>query len=123
MTGKVELSELSVERLRGVKTPLQRVCEEAFKNMPFDIIVLEGMRTLERQKQLVATGKSQTLNSKHLTGDAIDIAPYPIDWNDTSRFKEMAKVMADASERLKIHIVWGGSWKTLVDMPHFQLGD
>ena len=98
--------------------------------MPFDITVLEGIRTLERQKELVAAGASKTMNSKHLTGDAVDLAPYPIDWNDTKRFNQMAEVMLNAAHELGVKVVWGGNWSEnvndpkgkFVDCPHFQLG-
>ncbi|MFW3388401.1 UNVERIFIED_CONTAM: M15 family metallopeptidase, partial [Kocuria sp. CPCC 205274] len=69
----------------------------------------------------VAQGASQTLKSRHLIGEAVDLAPYPIDWNDLSRFRKMADVIKNSSDILDIPIEWGGDWKTLVDMPHFQL--
>ncbi len=118
---KVQLSKDSLNKLASVKEPLRKVCLKAFEKMPFDIKILEGIRTIERQKELVSKGASQTLKSRHLTGDAIDIAPYPIDWNDIEKFKVMATVMKEASKELGIPIVWGGDWKTLVDCPHFQL--
>lgn len=97
--------------------------------MPFDIIVLEGIRSPERQKQLVAEGKSKTMNSRHLTGDAVDLAPYPIDWNDKKRFEEMASHMLAASKLVGVRITWGGDWnengrsddEKFYDGPHFQL--
>ncbi|UIW10559.1 endolysin [Aeromonas phage BUCT695] len=97
--------------------------------MPFDVTVLEGIRTKERQKDLVAKGASKTMNSKHLTGDAVDLAPYPIDWNDKARFNQLAAVMLETSKELGIKIRWGGDWnmngdwkdEKFYDGPHFEL--
>ena len=117
----VKLSKASLIKLNSIKPDLQKVCIKAFENMPFDLVVLEGIRTLERQKELVNKGASQTLKSRHLTGDAVDLAPYPIDWKDIERFKVMSEVMIKASEDLKIPIEWGGNFKGFFDGPHFQL--
>lgn len=125
----VKLGNKSKALLATVNEPLQRVVLKAFETMPFDITVLEGIRTLERQKELVAKKASKTLNSKHLTGNAIDLAPYPIDWNDKSRFNEMAKHVLAAATELGIHIRWGGDWnmngdwkdEKFYDGPHFEL--
>lgn len=97
--------------------------------MPFDITVLEGIRTAERQKMLVATGKSKTMNSRHLTGDAVDLAPYPIDWNDKKRFEQMATVILNTAKKMGVHVRWGGDWnengrsddEKFYDGPHFEL--
>ncbi|MCS5737256.1 M15 family metallopeptidase domain-containing protein, partial [Herbiconiux daphne] len=72
----VKLGKSSVAKLATIKPALREVCLKAFETMPFDITVLEGTRSLDRQKELVAQGASKTLKSKHLTGDAVDLAPY-----------------------------------------------
>nr|BDD45582.1 hypothetical protein 14 [Moraxellaceae bacterium] len=88
--------------------------------------IRDRLRTITRQKQMVAQGSSKTMNSRHLTGHAVDI--YPIDengkvvgdWRGTY-FKDMAKAVKQAAKELNIPIEWGGDWKTIVDGPHFQL--
>lgn len=125
----VKLGSKSKERLATVKPELQAVAKKAFETVPFDVTVLEGIRTVERQRELFNKGASQTMNSKHITGDAIDLAPYPIDWNDKSRFNELAKHMLNASSELGIKIRWGGDWnmngdwkdESFYDGPHFEL--
>ncbi|MFW3388333.1 UNVERIFIED_CONTAM: M15 family metallopeptidase, partial [Kocuria sp. CPCC 205274] len=117
----VKLGKRSLERLSTIKPKLREVVLKACETMPFDITVIEGIRTLERQKELLKQGATKTLNSKHLTGDAVDLAPYPIDWNDTDRFKIMANHVLDAAKKMKVNVTWGGNWKTFIDMPHFQL--
>jgi peptidoglycan L-alanyl-D-glutamate endopeptidase CwlK len=100
------------------------VLEEAIKY--YDFSVLEGLRSDERQKVLYDTGKSQTLNSKHLRqsdgySHAVDIAPYPIDWEDTDRFTHLAYLIKGIAASKGISIGWGGDWRSLVDCPHFEL--
>lgn len=125
----VKLGSKSKARLSTVKPELQAVVMKAFETVPFDVTVLEGVRTVERQKELVAKGASKTMNSKHITGDAVDLAPYPIDWNDKSRFNELARHMLNAASELGIKIRWGGDWnmdgdwkdESFYDGPHFEL--
>lgn len=126
---KVNLSSKSLKALASVKPALQHVCHEMFETIPFDVIILEGVRTLDRQKQLVAEGKSKTMKSKHLVAEAVDIAPYPVDWNDLNRFQILAEHMTAAANKLNIPIRWGGTWTgnasdkkaSFYDGPHFEL--
>ncbi len=126
---KVKLGARSIERLNTINPDLRRVVLKAFETMPFDITVIEGIRTKERQRELVAKGASQTMNSKHLTGDAVDLAPYPIDWNDKSRFNLMADHVLAAAKELGVKVRWGGDWnmngdwkdERFYDGPHFEL--
>lgn len=111
------------ERLRGVRADLCLVVELARRSVPF--IVVEGMRTLARQKTLVATGKSTTLKSKHLKGHAVDVAPLvgaALSW-ERAHFDPLAAAMKEAAARLGVAIRWGGDWKTFIDCPHFELFD
>lgn len=127
----VKLSEKSVAKLNTIRMELRNVCFEAFKTMPFDIMVLEGYRTKERQQELFDEGKTKVKTSRHQSGFAVDLAPYPIDWNDTARFKIMAEHMFAAAKKLGITIRWGGNWSrngvddkppsSFVDMPHFEI--
>lgn len=125
----VKLGKTSLERLGTIKPELQKVVRKAFETMPFDVTVLEGIRTAERQRELVAKGASKTLNSKHLTGNAVDLAPWPIDWDDKARFNIMSEHVLAAAKELGIKVRWGGDWdmdgdwkdERFYDGPHFEL--
>jgi peptidoglycan L-alanyl-D-glutamate endopeptidase CwlK len=118
-----ELDPKSVEKLIGVHPELAKVVKLAAQKSPLDFIITEGVRTLERQKQLVAAGASRTLKSRHLTGHAVDLAAKvggEVRW-DWPLYAKLAQAMKDAAIELKVSIQWGGDWKTLRDGPHFQL--
>lgn len=115
------LSQKSREKLVGVHPDLVRVVERAIQITSQDFKVLEGVRTLERQRRLVASGASRTMNSRHLTGKAVDLVPLPVDWNDAAAFARVADAMKAAAQELKVEIEWGGDWKSFHDAPHFQL--
>lgn len=107
---------------------LRLLLMEAIKDSPIDFTVLETVRTLERQKELKASGKSQTLKSRHIPSsnisgycEAADIAPYPINWQDLNRFRKLSEHILKKANQLGIPITWGGNWKSLVDMPHYEL--
>ncbi|MDO2630100.1 M15 family metallopeptidase, partial [Escherichia coli] len=86
-----------------------------------DFGITEGLRSKYRQKQLVAEGKSQTMNSRHLTGDAVDVVAYigsQVSW-EWPLYEKIAQAFKQAAAELGIAIEWGGDWKTLKDGPHF----
>jgi peptidoglycan L-alanyl-D-glutamate endopeptidase CwlK len=114
------LGNKSRRRLYGVHPDLVLVVNKAIEITTQDFTVLEGLRTLERQQQLYNTGKSKTMNSRHLTGHAVDLAPWPISW-DWEYFYPIADAMKDASDEVGVPIEWGGDWKSFPDGPHFQL--
>ena len=117
------LSKKSLERLEGVDERLVRVVKKAIEITPIDFTVLEGLRTLERQKQLVSEGFSQTLKSKHLTGHAVDlgcIVDGKITW-DKQHYVTLSLAVKKAAEELRINIRWGGDFKSFFDGPHFEL--
>lgn len=119
------LNERSLKNLQGVNPKLVAVVQKAAGTSEVSFIITEGLRTLERQKQLVAKGASQTMNSKHLTGRAIDVAPVidgEVRW-DWPPFYKIADAMKKAAKELNIVIVWGGDWKSFRDGPHFELGE
>ena len=117
------LNERSKKTLNGVNEKLVRIVVRAAELSTVEFIVTEGMRTVERQKELYAKGASQTMNSKHLVGRAVDLAPViggKVRW-DWPPFYTLAKAMKDAAKELGVSIVWGGDWKSFKDGPHFEL--
>lgn len=117
------LSQKSLDTMNGVKDPLVNVVKRAIQISEIDFKVLEGVRTLERQKELLARKVTQTLNSKHLTGDAVDLGALKngeITW-DKASYATIAKAMKQAAKELNVNIRWGGDFKTFFDGPHFEL--
>lgn len=120
---RFKLGATSLSRLKGVHPDLVKVVHEAIKRTPLDFTVLEGLRTKERQKQLVVKGASKTMNSYHLTGHAVDIAPLvngQVTW-DWKYYHQLAPVIKQAAKELGVNITWGGDWKTFKDGPHWQI--
>ncbi len=118
-----KLGKRSIERLQGVHPDLVRVVERAIDLTPVDFTVLEGLRSPERQQTLVASGASQTLNSRHITGHAVDLGAWvdnQVDWS-WPLYHKIANAMKAAANELGVAIVWGGDWKTFKDGPHFEL--
>lgn len=142
-----ELDARSLSRLEGVHDDLVEVVKLAFHIGEQPFIVTEGLRTLDRQKQLVAAGASKTMRSRHLTGHAIDVAAFidadgdgqkdpneAVRWDWPLYFK-IADAMRQAAEQLEVPVEWGGHWRLLngngpvkeddlakfADGPHFQL--
>jgi peptidoglycan L-alanyl-D-glutamate endopeptidase CwlK len=102
-------------RLAGVHPDLVRVVRRAAEGGAL-FRVVEGVRSLERQRDLVASGASQTMNSRHLTGHAIDIAPMAdgaVSWNWT-HFFPLADAVARAAVTEGVPLIWGGAWGRLV---------
>lgn len=117
--GAVGLTPRDMERLRGVHPDLVRVVVRARAAEAFTVI--EGLRSAERQRELVAKGASRTQNSRHLTGHAVDLAPVPLDWNDKPAFRRLAGAMKRAADEEGVPLVWGGDWRSFYDGPHFEL--
>lgn len=114
------LGKKSLKKLEGVHPDLVKVVKRAIEITKQDFTVLEGLRSKERQKELYETGRSKTMNSRHLTGHAVDIAPWPISW-DWDYYYEIADAMKQAAEELDVDLEWGGDWVTFRDGPHYQL--
>lgn len=122
------LGKKSLTRLVGVHPHLVQVVKRAIEITEFDFGVFEGVRTLARQKELVAAGKSKTLNSRHLSGHAVDLYPTgnPIPWERCVAVK--AAMFAAAAEQ-HVPLRWGGDWdmdgdskdEKFYDGPHFEL--
>lgn len=116
-------SKRSLERMEGVHPDLVAVMELAIQRTPIDFTVLEGLRSVERQRELVAQGASKTMNSRHLTGHAIDVAPLSggqVSW-DWPLYHKLAPVIKGAAADLGVDLEWGGDWRSFKDGPHWQL--
>jgi peptidoglycan LD-endopeptidase CwlK len=119
-----KFSARSINNMNGIHPDLRRVLDRALKDSPLDFVVIEGLRTPERQKQLVATGASQTLNSRHITGHAVDLLPIgpngkgAFDW---PLYDRLGPAVKEAAAKEGVAIVWGGDWKKFKDGPHFEL--
>jgi len=132
------LGSRSLERLKGVDPRLVNVVKLAISLSEIDFSVLEGVRTLARQRELYAQGRTKpgkivtwTMKSRHIEGKAVDLIPYPIDWNDLVKFNKIAAAMFRAAKQLGVKIRWGADWdgdgkpreKGETDSPHFELAD
>ena len=118
-----KLSKKSRERLIGVHPDLTRVVERAIELTEVDFTVLEGLRDPARQKKLKDAGASMTLNSRHITGHAVDLGAWvdnQVDWS-WPLYHKIAAAMKEAAKELNVAIVWGGDWRTFKDGPHFEL--
>ena len=106
-----KLSARSLKSLEGVKPSLVSCVEQAIKTTEVDFVVIEGVRTLKRQHELVASKASKTLNSRHLTGDAVDLAAWlgTVRWELPLYYKIADAMKAAALER-GVAIRWGGAW-------------
>src|SRR5574342_7638 len=103
-----KLSKNSLKKLEGVNPLLVKVVKRAIELSELDFGVSEGVRTLERQKALYEAKKSLTMNSRHLTGDAVDVYAWIndyVDWN-FSNYDKIAKAMFKAAEELNVEIEW-----------------
>ena len=135
-------SARSLNNLKGVHPKLVAVVKRALEISPIDFTVLEGVRSQERQNELWAQGRTkpgpvvtwiQSTGThgvqKDGYGHAVDIAPFPIDWNDHKRFDQLANTMFAAAKELGVTLRWGGNWdmdsviheKGESDSPHFEL--
>tara|TARA_B100002049_G_scaffold215196_1_gene180432 strand:+ start:367 stop:747 length:381 start_codon:yes stop_codon:yes gene_type:complete len=116
-------SARSWRNLENVDPRLIAVASVALLRSPVDFTILEGRRTEERQAQLVAQGSSKTMNSRHLTGHAIDIAPWiggKPSW-DWTLYNRLAPIIKTAALELGVDIEWGGDWRSFKDGPHWQI--
>lgn len=134
-----KLSKRSMDRLTGVHPDLVAVVHRAISRTEVDFAVLEGLRTEARQRQLVKAGASKTMNSRHLTGHAVDLGAWvggSVRW-DWPLYLKIAEAMRAAAAELGTPVRWGGTWglleningpitsevlhKRFPDGPHFEL--
>ncbi len=121
--GGFQLSARSKERLAGVHMDLARIVRRALAFSPVDFTVLEGRRTDERQQLLYQSGATRTLNSRHLSGHAVDLGAWiggAVRW-DWPLYEKIAHAMQMAAAEQDVSIEWGGDWRSFRDGPHFQL--
>lgn len=131
-----KFSQRSLDVLNTCDPRLQVLCRVVVQSFDCAILPDGGVRTPERQQQLFDAGKSKTLQSKHLPDEhgkshAVDMAPYPIDWNDTARFYTFGCFVRGVAAGLGIKLRWGGDWdgdwtftdQKFHDLPHFELDD
>lgn len=129
----MKLDARSITRLQGVYEDLVKVVNLAAEVTAQPFVVIEGLRSLDRQKQLVAAGASQTMRSRHLTGHAVDLAAF-IDMDGSGDYTRPDNIrwdwplattisiaMKDAAKQLNVPLEWGGDWVSFKDGPHFQL--
>ncbi|HRC26817.1 MAG TPA: M15 family metallopeptidase [Alphaproteobacteria bacterium] len=116
-------SKRSLKNLEGVHHDLVQVAHMALSMSPIDFVIIDGVRTIEEQRILVAKGKSKTMDSRHLTGHAIDIAAWmngAISW-DYGLYEKITDAFDMAAGRLKTPIVCGIDWPSFVDAGHIEL--
>lgn len=141
-----KLGRQSTERLKGVHPALSKIVHDVMSLQVMDFSVAEGLRSIDRQKELYASGKTRTMNSKHIVqadgfGHAVDLYPYPIQLfacdnpshknhtREIVRFGVLAGLMLSCAKRDNIRIVWGADWNadgntidhSFFDAPHFQI--
>ena len=148
-----KLSRRSLSRLEGVDERLVRVVQKAITLTTIDFGVTEGLRTKQRQRELVAKGASKTMKSRHLEGRAVDLVAYigpRVSW-ELNLYDDIADAMKAAAIEEDVHIRWGGAWtvpdlrlwtgtmeeamnsyidtrrsqqrRPFIDGPHFELND
>lgn len=125
----MQLSARDQQRLQGVHPDLVRVVTRAAEITDIPFTVIEGVRTRERQAQLLRQRKTTTMNSRHLTGHAVDLVPLAdtdgdgdieISWRWQDYFR-LAPVIKAVAVELGVALEWGGDWREFKDGPHWQL--
>ncbi len=116
-------SKTSRQHLDTCHPDLQLLMEEVIKRT--DVTILCGHRDEAAQTDAYIhhVSKLQWPKSRHNSypSEAVDIAPYPIEWSNIERFKQLATIVKECAARLAIDVEWGGDWNTFLDYPHWQL--
>lgn len=116
-------SQRSLDRLRSCHPDLQAVFLEVIKEV--DVTILCGFRNQADQDEAFAQGMSKLRwpESRHNSkpSQAVDVAPWPINWDDHQSFRKLAVVVERVAARLGIQLVWGGDWRSFPDLPHWEL--
>lgn len=128
-------SQPSLNKLHTCDARLQEVALVALKITPMDFMVLEGYRSIEKQQEMFAKGRSKIDgttrlgNHNHTPSRAMDLAPYPIDWDDRERFYFLGGLILAVGAMTGVRLRWGGDWdsdgtfkdQSFDDLPHFEL--
>ena len=119
-----QLGKRSLQNLSGVHPDLVAVVKRAIEISEQDFTVIEGIRNINRQRELVKAGFSKTMNSRHITGHAVDIVPWPIpsDWGEYQdhQWDAVASSILEAAKEFGVDLEWGyQEWGW--DKPHYQL--
>lgn len=120
----LEWDARSARSLEGVHPDLVRVMALARDTSPVPFVVIEGLRTVQRQKELVARGASKTMRSRHLTGHAVDIVPLNPDGKiafDWPLYNRLLPAVREAAKTLGVACEFGADWPRFRDGPHVQL--
>ena len=119
-----KLSEKSLDRLKGLHPDIVKVVKRAIEITDIDFSVGEGMRTITRQKELFKQGATTTMNSRHLTGHAVDLFALDesgkVTW-DWKYYYPLSDAVKQAAKDVGVSIEWGGDWSKFKDGPHYQL--
>lgn len=122
--GDYQLSDRSLKRLDGLHDDIVKVVKRAIEITPIDFSVGEGLRSITRQKELYQQGATKTMNSRHLTGHAVDLFALDEDGKVTWEWKyyyPLAEAVKQAAKEVGVTIEWGGDWNSFKDGPHYQL--
>ena len=120
----------SKSRLSTCHPLIQLVCNRIIETYDITIVQYGGFRTAAEQQRLFERGASKVEwpDSKHNNtfegrpySLAVDIGPWPLDWDNLPEFHHMAGRVLQAADDLGIRLIWGGHWKTFKDYPHFEL--
>tara|TARA_R100000742_G_C4272134_1_gene91235 strand:+ start:893 stop:1273 length:381 start_codon:yes stop_codon:yes gene_type:complete len=119
----------SRERLKGVDVRLVNVLNELIKMM--DVTIIEGLRSAERQEELLAKGATKVRYSKHMEGKAVDLSPYPIDWENRDGFYYMGGMIRGIAKQMGVNVRFGGDWdsdgdtkdNSFDDLVHVEIKD
>ena len=120
-----KLSQRSIDNLDGVKKDLVDVVKRAIEITEIDFGVTEGLRTVEKQRELFEKGASQTMASKHITGDAVDLVAYigpKVCW-ELNVYDDIADAMRQAAEELNVELRWGAAWHKNLTGSNMLAGD
>lgn len=117
--------KMSLERLATCDERLQRVAHAAIARTDFSVAC--GYRGEQEQNEAYARGFSKLKfpQSKHniKPSKAMDLVPWPVDWKNIDRFKDLAAIVKQEAAKLDVKVRWGGDWAKFRDYPHFELAE